>query len=614
MQMMEDIQTACIERGEASVFVRRFECLHLVNSGDTIKFKKAWINAFDVDCAIVSYPWTRPENEPEVAGSCFIEDDAGGSRRSETRYSVWRRAADYMELNDVEYLWIDAECIAQEDVEARAKAIGEMDWLYHHASHPFGMLTRTVETEDELHLLAQILQRDRSFLSEDTGEFSLEKAWPAIHFLDQITSDIWWSRAWVYQENYHGGASMKLLMPHERELEDLKAKYAVLFGTLEGDLMTGELIIQSIEFSWALTDLCSAFIRSNPSGYGEAVARKVLSRAGRYAALLEPQCSMSPTIVADVGKRDVTNHPDRLPIIANCLSYNLRFDSNKLDKKRYSVSLATLVVFLLNGEIFCETSQDTVSPSDLTVVQFIQRYAFEKFSPPFQKNQLTFNKSCRFDVTHLASDGVHTSGHLWQLWKRPIAISRGQSKKWNTVKKTLWGLQKHIEKYKFNEGLLRQDQLAYKLRKLRRLMEPQTPAKKLLRLREPQTPAKKYMWKMAKMLADALQSGNTLRLGYLCDLSENPDWSPPMAVFICPDEARGRHGETFVFTSWARKTSDGPGYVSDVDKHVSLQVDVKRNGELPPRLSARAWMHGLWFWTEDPQDVVFPLPPILSEL
>lgn len=112
---------------------------------------------------------------------------------------------------------------------------------------------------------------------------------------------------------------------------------------------------------------------------------------------------------------------------------------------------------------------------------------------------------------------------------------------------------------------------------------------------------------MAQALAVALKRGSTLRLGFLCN-SRKPGRSPPTAVFVCPNETMDRHGPSFVFTSFrAKKTSDGPGY-NDVDKHVSLQVDVRNSGKQLPELSARAWMHGLWFWTEAARPVVFPLP------
>lgn len=602
--MMEEIQATGVKRREASVFVRQLKCLQLVDSGDAIKFKEACINVLDQDamCAIISYPWKRPRYERKEAGSCFIKDDAGRSRRSKVRYSVCRRAAAYMRYEKVEYLWIDAECIAQEDSEEKQRAIDEMDWLYHHGTHPFGMLTRTVKEKFELYLLAQILQGDMLIQSKYSGEVLLKegitaKVCAAIRLLDKITSDIWWTRAWIYQENYHGGECMNLLMPHKRKFEDLKLKHAGLFGTLEG-----ELVIKSIEFSEVLTDLCLAFIRSSPIGFGfhKGVATRIISRAGRYSALLETQSSMSPTIIADVGKRDVTKHPDRLSIIANCCSYNYRLNSEKLESKRYSVSLATLVLFLLNGEIFWETSWDTTSPTDLTIVEFIQRYAFEGFSPPpFENYELTFNKKCRFVEPRLERDGVHTRGHLWQLWKRAIFISCEESKEWRTTEETLLGLQKYIER-RFRQD---SEQIARSLEGPREGLRE----KSLL------TPADWYMCKMAETVADALKSGSTLRLGFLCN-PRKPGWSPPTAVFICPDEAMDPHGPSFVFTSFrAKKTSDGPGF-NDVDKHVSLQVDVRNSVELPPKLSARAWMHGLWFCKETAQSVVFPLPRILREL
>lgn len=601
MKMMEEIQKTCTKRGEASVFIPRLECLRLVEYVDTIKFKKAWINTFDTECAIVSHSWRRPKNERKLPGSCFIEDHAGRTTRSKVRYSVWSRAVAYMLHNRVEYLWIDTECITQKESEAKTKAISEMDWLYHHGTHPFGMLNRPVKTEIEMHLLAQILQGDMLF--EDFDGFLIRigyasRAWAAVQLLDDIISDIWWTRAWIYQENYHGGRWMNLLMPHERKLETMKAWHKDLFGTLRG-----ELTIQSIWFSEALTDLCSAFIRSNrPEGQKE-VAHRIFSRAGRYSALLERGSSMSPTIIADVGKRGVSNHPDRLAIIANCCSYVVRLDTskpNKLEKKRSIVSLAILVMFLLNGEIFYDKSRETMPPSELSVVEFIKRYAFKEFSPPLGKYELTFNKGCRFVQPLLTDKGVQTCGHLWKLCSRVINISREQAAEWETVGETLWGLQRYIEEYEYDTRLPRKDQLACRLEEL---------LEKSL-----QKPAEIYMGKMAEALSDALHEGITLRLGYLCKSLRHPGFSPPTAVFVCPDEAMDSRGPSYVFTSFRPKESDGPEHISDVHKHVSLRVKVEDNGGLLPRLFARAWMNGLWFWTERPQDVVFPLPPILSEL
>lgn len=608
MEIMEGIKETAIKRDQASVFVRQLDCLRLIDLGGAIEFKRARIDVFDddSDCAIASWSWNASEHETELVGSYIIEDDAGKRRPSEVRDSIWRRAAAYMLNAGVKYLWIDAECIDQEDNKKKEKAMQEMDWLYHYGTHPFGMLTRPVNKEDELHLLAQILQGELACQSGHEREFPLKKgsaiasARKAIRLLDEITFDIWWTRAWIYQENYHGGERMRLLMPHDNKLKSLKDKYGDLFGGLEG-----ELIIPSIQFCEALTEVCSGFITwSAPDDPQQEAAHRIISRAARYLVLLEDRSSMSPIVIADVVNRCVTNHPDRLAIIANCCSYNIRLDSNKLQKRGASISLAILVLFLLNGEIFRndldETRRDTLSSesSNLTVIQFIQKYAFDKFSPPFLEYGLTFNKSCRFVEVNLEAGGVHTTGHLWKLCNKAIEIPCRELKNLDMVD-TLRVLREYIErlphKYKY--------EIACKLRGI------------LTHLKAPESPAEGYMRKMAAKVADALHDGRKLMLGYLCDSLRNPDWSPPTGIFICPDEGMESDGSEFVFTSFrpGTKTSDGPAYTGDVDKHVSLQVGIRDEEGPPPKLFARAWIHGLWFWTEPAQPVVFPLPSILNE-
>lgn len=612
MEMIKKIQKTRVCRHENTDFIRRLKCLRLVKLGNTVKFKTDQIEDLNATkCVIVSWSWEASKYESEQAGSCFIDNR---SKPSKVRNCVWRRAAAYMQYMRVDYLWIDRECINQKDPEKKDKAMRQMDLLYHLGKHPLGLLTRPIDDKDDLLLLAQILRRDmlNSKLSGDMNEVSLkegatDRAWEGIKLLLDIISDTWWKRAWIFQEHYRGGERMDLLMPHNSDLERLKLEHEELFGNL-----AGELIISSIRFSKTLTDLCSAFIRSTPTGPKAEVAQGILSTAGRYSALLEKGSSMSPRVIADVRSRDVTHHPDRLDIFANCCSYNVRLDKQVLVKERFSHSLAILVSFLLNGEIFKfepdKSLEETVAPCDLTVIQFIHRYAFDRFSPPFQGRGLTFNRSCRFSWVDIKADGVHTSGQLWQVCKRKIKIKPHQVEGLDTID-TLRALQRYIKRAEWTINIDRWYQLASRLEEF---LEPSSDSA-----------AKRYMWKMAEKLVEALREGITLRLGYLCNSQENTEFSPPTAILICPDQAMDRNGSAYVLTSSrGRTTSDGPGYICDVDKHVSLQVDFSNKSSwdrnkiwgLLPELKARAWMHGLWFWTEDPQEVVFPLPAVLSEL
>lgn len=598
VRTMEEIQTTAMPRDKASGFVRHLKCLLLTGDGSTITFKDVRRNGFVDEVAILSWPWQCSIYESSETGSCYIEDYDGSVRTSRVRNSIMRRVAAYMRYMGVRYGWIDAECIAQDNEEEVEEGMHATDMLYHFGSHPFGLLARPIETKIHLHLLAKILDGQLAYKSRRNGKFYLREgteiayAWKAIELLGMITSDIWWTRAWIYQENYHGGERMNLLIPHSSVLEPFKAKYKTMFGNLEG-----ELIIRSIKFSEEVTKLCSAFMTlSSARDFQRQVAGRVLSVAGRYSLLLENQTSMSPTIIADVHRRRVSEPFDRLAIVANCCAYNIRLDGGVLQNKGYSAGLAMLTLPLLNGEIFQyepEELRDAMSASAMTVVDFIKKYAFANFSPPGSKYKLTFNKSCRLVDVRLEAGGVHTSGHLWQLDEQLITVPCQPSRRRDTVK-TLWLLHSYIQG-------LGQAPLA---RRLKEFIAQKT---------SPLAPEEHYMWAMADALAAAVHGGSKLRLGYTCNSSKGPPL--PMGIFVCSDEAAESPRSAFVFTSFKRReTPIWPAFTSDVDRHVSLQVDVDDNGNLPPKLFARAWMHGLYFPIQRQQPVVFPLPRILNEL
>lgn len=100
---------------------------------------------------------------------------------------------------------------------------------------------------------------------------------------------------------------MLLLMPHDSAWERSKAEYGDLFGSLKG-----ELIINSIQFCQATTEVCSTvsyWSTSDELQQLEEVAHRILSKSGRYSVRLEGRSSMSPTVIADIVKRGVSDQP-----------------------------------------------------------------------------------------------------------------------------------------------------------------------------------------------------------------------------------------------------------------------------------------------------------------
>jgi hypothetical protein len=134
---------------------------------------------------------------------------------------------------------------------------------------------------------------------------------------------------------------------------------------------------------------------------------------------------MSPTIFSDIGNRGITDPEDILPIAANCYGYTSRLDTKMLRKKRCSLSICILALYLLNGEIL-GNEDDKISLSE-NIFRFLERGAFHSFNPPVEAKRLTFMKSCRFVNVKLSEDGIQTSGWLWKLHK---TIPTSQLNRW----------------------------------------------------------------------------------------------------------------------------------------------------------------------------------------
>ncbi|TGJ82741.1 hypothetical protein E0Z10_g6025 [Xylaria hypoxylon] len=124
---------------------------------------------------------------------------------------------------------------------------------------------------------------------------------------------------------------------------------------------------------------------------------------------------MTAKIINDVERRDAGHASDRLPIIANCCQYSVRLHTQS--QQAPSLSLATLAMCLLNGEILHNGPRESTSGllSEMTISKCLETLLFQGFCVPGGKPDLTFNKRCRFINVHLTGSGVRTNDHLWRL-------------------------------------------------------------------------------------------------------------------------------------------------------------------------------------------------------
>ncbi|KAK1705734.1 hypothetical protein BDP67DRAFT_494626 [Colletotrichum lupini] len=327
-------------------------------------------------------------------------------------------------------------CICQEPGPEKTRGMQAMDMVYKLSNHPIALLARPIESHEELCLLADVFQGN--FVSKHaSGEFrlssfaesALERLRRALSLLDAITSDLWWTRAWTFQENYRCDGQMTLLISHPEDGEIFreKTKKEKVFGNVVGDIS-----ISSRKFQTESTKLCQACIIAEDGrvpGLSD-VAEQILKTTSNYEFLLRETMpdgrysapwSQSPRIIKDIEFCGSKFCHDRLAIVANCCHCSIRLDDAILRQGSNSMSLSMLALYLLNGEIMedtCEEKEEDrtwVRCRKQTVSDFVTDQSFDGFCPPLLRRPLVFNNGCRFIDARLTHEGLETAGHLWKL-------------------------------------------------------------------------------------------------------------------------------------------------------------------------------------------------------
>ncbi|MDI1493615.1 MAG: hypothetical protein OHK93_005911 [Ramalina farinacea] len=107
----------------------------------------------------ISYCWNREKihwfdagDEPAIE----VCNEEAGTRLGTVPPDVLSRAMTYSKSRDINAIWIDQECINQNDPAEKEAAIQAMDLIYQGSDHPIAILEFCFETQAELDVFVSI--------------------------------------------------------------------------------------------------------------------------------------------------------------------------------------------------------------------------------------------------------------------------------------------------------------------------------------------------------------------------------------------------------------------------------------------------------------------------
>jgi hypothetical protein len=512
-------------------------------------------------------------------------------RRSKVRDDILYRILRYARHKNVCRLWIDQECSPEKDSSEKQTTMYSMDVLYRRSKHPIGLLAVILETQDEVNFLQTLMVGDTVIreCKDDYPRLACPVESCAMGVFDvlvRLHTDRWWTRAWIFQEEYLSSTSMQILIRHKQGIAPSGTS-----GSVEG-----EVCLNAVEFCTHATLFLLAFKREAGHKFAKKCT-KMLKRFGRYDLqhLFQHDAkmrAMSPRIFAAMQRRQVKWCFDLLPIVANSCNYAIRFVSREMMDSGHDLKLCLLTMYLLNGELFRNSQDIRKLPAEMATTNYMQYVSFNEFDPPLVKKRLSYLKACRFHKVSLLQAGLLTEGNLWRVnetslpstWPRPTQRSQ---------KNHQTGLKNPQRDYLFHfVDVLWMSGEEFLAARLERYLEADMADREL-------SPAKRYMNIMARSVVEAMRTGAPL------GVASARNSRKACGVFV--DIQRS---STEIFTSWHSGIDvDGRWRES----HVSLAVRIQDNEGLP-LLDAVKWVNGLFFFGPyDKTKVVFRWPHVWTE-
>lgn len=371
----------------------------------------------------VSYCWAHKQslNGAEIPHYQILNDRRSRARPIACPPLVFHRAMRFARFQRCRHVWIDQECIRQDDPVDVERHLQVMHRVYKESERTVAVLATPILDEYSLESLLKVTHSHTSLSGRDIEIATIT----TLNLLVNISTDPWFSRTWAFQEK-HCASSLYILIPIARfNVPSYFKKY---------------LLGNELENSW---DFCLPI-----QSVGVLLTRL---RQGRFAASIANQwTSNSALSFEDVldhlgiwfnnvglptnGDRALTwgedHHlihgafgmlekcenrvvADRISIFGNICDFPYRLLSNRLDHPEYSCSTCVMALLLAN-----------FYPTPKQRAEAIDRFAWHTK----HHNIWSMSGTGLFEVLPVTSDldkdgGGTRTGNTTSGWARFLAIS-----------------------------------------------------------------------------------------------------------------------------------------------------------------------------------------------
>ncbi|KAF8847373.1 hypothetical protein BDZ45DRAFT_754976 [Acephala macrosclerotiorum] len=357
----------------------------------------------------VSYCWPVPQKDENgntvvTPGTYQVRELDGTVRCSRALDDVLDRAVEFAISCGLRMIWVDQECLPQpgedspqEEKEEQELGVQAMDVVYSRAMVTAGLLSAEITSEKQICAIAAVLD----FTVDESGreiewQQKLNKPMPSlgddiapllpplIDFLEKVSADRWYTRAWVAQEALSAGEALVLVL---RLGAGIPYYYGLSFAGVEPtpvltsmhfspeDEDRSSIMTIPVEDFRRVVSVVKFFLitynfASLKSTIAPSRARSVLTTA----EALHPSPPLPKTVLDAVfipgginyqrprqtvdavgaltflGTRGCRDVQDRVAIVANMCGFNNRLDTSVLARRCKSLRLALLALTLMNGD------------------------------------------------------------------------------------------------------------------------------------------------------------------------------------------------------------------------------------------------------------------------